>query len=360
MMELLRDAFSMRSVRKKVLALSKVLALLLVVFYVVLVNLPIERDWSFALWVVFVVVAVLGYDRALRSIVTDPVDELCAASQRFAHLKFSAPSTVRSHDEFGVLSENLNTMARGLKRTLEDLEASKAKLERDVGRERALLEERKELVDGLSHEMKTPISIIRAYAEGLEDTEDVEKRGDYTRMIITETERMTDLITALLDLSALESGAAALALETFDLAEMVETVAGRLLVDVPDADFELEFELPDEPVIVRSDRFRMEQVLGNLIINAKNHVKASGIVRLKLEDNGGTARFSVFNQGARIPAEDLDRVWDRFYRGRAKAVGGSGLGLSIVAQVLSMQNIPYHAVNQRGGVLFDFEIPVAR
>ena len=207
--------------------------------------------------------------------------------------------------------------------------------------------------------MKTPLGVIRAYAEGIQDESDEEKRQQYSEVIIEETERMSRLISTLLDLSALESGAASLNISRFDFVELVETVAGRLLIDAPDTDFELQYELPEQKAFVRTDRRRMEQVLDNLIVNAKKNVYPGGVLRLELTVDDGALHFSIFNQGRPIPENDLPKIWTKFYRDSGAKYSGSGLGLSIVAQILSMQNLPYGAENQTDGVRFWFSIPIA-
>ncbi len=276
--------------------------------------------------------------------ITRPIDKLNASAKRMAGLDFSAPCDLNSTDEFGELSASLNTMADNLQQALSRLENS--------------LAERKELVDSLSHEMKTPLGIIRAYAEGLQDETDEAKKQKYTQVIVSEVERMNGLIVTLLDLSALESGAASLNISRFDFVELVETVAGRLLIDVPDTNFELQYELPEQTVFVRTDRRRMEQVLDNLIVNARKNVSPGGILRLELTANNRTLHFSIFNQGRPIPENNLPKIWTKFYRDSNAEYSGSGLGLSIVAQILSMQNLPYGAENQADGVRFYFSIPV--
>ena len=163
-------------------------------------------------------------------------------------------------------------MSENLQDTLEKLEKANIQLEKDVQQERKLLRERKELTDHLSHEMKTPIGVIRAYAEGIQDETDEEKRQKYSEIIISETERIGTLITTLLDLSALENGAVSLMPERFDFVEFVETIAGRLLIDMPETDFELQYKLPENKVFVYTDKQRMEQVLNNFIVNAKKNV----------------------------------------------------------------------------------------
>ncbi len=220
--------------------------------------------------------------------------------------------------------------------------------------------ERKDLVDSLSHEMKTPLGVVRAYAEGWQDEADELKKQKYAEIIIAETERMNTLITTLLDLSALETGAAQLNPERFDFVELVETVAGRLLVDAPDANFDLQYELPDYKVYVYTDKLRMEQVLNNLIINAKRNVSPAGVLKLCLAEADGLLHFSVYNQGQAIPDEKLNKIWTKFYRDKQAKYSGSGLGLAIVAQILTMQELNYGVKNLAGGVQFYFSLPVVR
>ncbi len=354
----MKEVFSLRTVRKKILMLSKLAGLALIFSYVLSTGLPISEDASFLLWLGFVLLLVLGIDFFMSYFITKPMSKLNASAKRMAGLDFSAPCDLVSTDEFGELSISLNTMAENLQQALARLEDANTQLEKDVEKERLLLSERKELVDSLSHEMKTPLGIIRAYAEGLQDETDETKKQKYTQVIVSEVERVNSLIVTLLDLSALESGAASLNISWFDFVELVETVAGRLLIDAPDTDFELQYELPEQKAFVRTDQRRMEQVLDNLIVNAKKNVYPSGVLRLELTVDDGALHFSIFNQGRPIPESDLPKIWTKFYRDSGAEYSGSGLGLSIVAQILSMQNLPYGVENQAGGVRFYFSIPV--
>ena len=354
----MKEAFSLRTVRKKILMLSKLAGAVLIFSYIFSTGLPVSKDASFLIWLGFVFLLIIGIDFLMGRFITKPIDKLNASAKLMAGLDFSALCDLVSTDEFGELSASLNTMAENLQQALARLEDANTRLERDVEKERLLLAERKELVDSLSHEMKTPLGIIRAYAEGLQDEADEAKKQKYAQVIVSEVERMNDLIVTLLDLSALESGAASLNISRFDFTELVEAVAGRLLIDAPDPDFELQYELPEQKAFVRTDRRRMEQVLGNLIVNARKNVYPGGVLRLQLTVDDGALHFSIFNQGRPIPESDLPEIWTKFYRDSGAEYSGSGLGLSIVAQILSMQNLPYGAENQDDGVRFCFSIPV--
>lgn len=351
------DTLSIHSIRKKILLTSKALGAVLILSYIFSTKLPFSSDTSLFIWVLFVVVLILVVDFLMNCFISKPVAELVQTAGKMADLDFSSPCTVVTNDEFGKLAASLNIMAENLQKTLKKLEEANKQLEKDVEQERLLLAERKELVDNLSHEMKTPLGIIRAYAEGLQDESDEAKKLKYSEIIISETEQMNNLITTLLDLSALETGAVQLSPARFDFVEFLETVAGRLLIDAPDTSFELQYELPDHKAYVYTDKLRMEQVLNNLILNAKKNVRPEGVLKLRLLDENGVLHFSVYNQGDTIPAEKLEKLWTKFYRDGNSKYSGSGLGLAIVAQILSMQELSYGVKNLSDGVQFYFSIP---
>ncbi len=265
----MKEQFSLRTVRKKIIMISKIAGIVLMVSYLISTRLPLEENVSFLLWIIFVVLLTLMIDYLLGRFISNPVSKICEMAHRTARLDFSQPCRITSKDEFGGLADNLNKMSENLQDTLEKLEKANIQLEKDVQQERKLLGERKELTDQLSHEMKTPIGIIRAYAEGIQDETDELKRQKYCEIIISETEKIGTLIGTLLDLSALENGAVSLMPERFDFVEFVETVAGRLLIDMPETGFKLQYRLPEHKVFVYTDKQRMEQVLNNLIENAK-------------------------------------------------------------------------------------------
>ena len=310
----MKEAFSLRTVRKKIVMLSKLAGIVLIFSYILSTRLPVSEDASFLIWLGFLMLLVLGIDFFMGRFITKPIDKLNASAKRMAGLDFSAPCNLVSTDEFGELSASLNTMAENLQQALVRLEDANTQLEKDVEKERLLLAERKELVDSLSHEMKTPLGIIRAYAEGLQDEMDEARKQKYAQVIVSEVVRVNDLIVTLLDLSALESGAASLNISRFDFVELVETAAGRLLIDAPDTDFELQYELPEQKAFVRTDRRRMEQVLENFMVNARKNVSPGGILRLEVTADDGTLHFSIFNQGRTIPENDLPKIWTKFYR----------------------------------------------
>ena len=155
----MKELFSLRTVRKKILMLSKLAGVALIFSYVLSTGLPVSEDTSFLIWLGFVFLLIIGIDLFMGRFITKPIDKLNASAKRMAGLDFSTPCNLVSTDEFGELSASLNTMAENLQQALARLEGAITQLEKDVEKERLLLAERKELVDSLSHEMKTPFAL---------------------------------------------------------------------------------------------------------------------------------------------------------------------------------------------------------
>lgn len=359
-MKKLNKWFNLNTVRKKVFLLSKLTGGILILFYMFTSEMPTNRSLSFVIWFLLLVMVVTGVDIMLGLFISKPLNEINHTARQMAKLDFTAHCNIDSNDEFGELSQNLNTMFSNLRETLEKLEEANMQLEKDVAQEHLLLTQRKELVDNLSHEMKTPLGIIRAYVEGLKEETNEQKKKQYMDIVLAATDRMNTMIVSLLDLSALETGAAKLTEERFDFIELVETVAGRLLIDTPNVAYQFTYELPDKKTFLYADKHRMEQVLNNLILNAKNHTCDGDKIHLSVIRYENRVRFSIANQGMPIPAEDISKIWTKFYRGEnsgGKAVG-TGLGLSIVAQILSMYYANYGVENLSDGVEFYFDFPI--
>ena len=350
----------LNTVRKKVFLLSKIAGAVIVLFYVFASELPTNRNVTFFVWFFLMAAVIIGVDVLLGRFISKPLNEINHTAEQMAKLNFSAHCNIRTDDEFGELSQNLNTMFSNLQDTLGKLEAANIQLEKDVTQEHLLLTQRKELVDSLSHEMKTPLGIVRAYVEGLKDETDELKKEQYMDVILSATDRMNTMIVSLLDLSALEAGASMLSEERFDFIELVETVAGRLLIDTPNANYNFTYELPEVKTFIYADKYRIEQVLNNLILNAKKHTCDNGNIHLAVIYKEHKLRFSIFNEGKQIEPQDLSKVWLKFYRGvnpQNDTHNGSGLGLSIVAQILSIYHAEYNVQNLSNGVEFHFDFP---
>lgn len=300
------------------------------------------------------IVLVLIISASYNKMLAKPLIKINNTVTKIAHLDFSVKCDVKSNDELGQLSKNLNLISDKLNTTIITLEAELQEKEK-------LLKKQKELADILSHEMKTPLGIIKAYVEGLKDNISPEKQGEYIDTIVIETDRMNNLIVDLLTLSAMETGARPLHFTNFDLIELLEEVAGRLLIDLSQRNLDVLWDFPDEDLYINADREKMEQVLTNLISNANKYVSENGEIKLLVKKDLHDILIEIYNSGQQIPEDQISQIWERFYRidqSRDKRTGGSGLGLATVAQILSMHGFTYGVKNEDTGVTFYIVIPI--
>ena len=207
----------------------------------------------------------------------------------------------------------------------------------DLTRQRQVDTTRREFVSNVSHELRTPLSSVKALAEALENgaLEDLATARDFVRRIHGEADRMSALVDELLELSRLESGQAALQMETVDAAALVGSEVEAFQLRAEAAGVGLSARLPDAPSLVRGEREKLRQVLVNLLDNALKFTPSGGAVTVTVHSAAGGVEVSVRDTGAGIPAEHVPHVFERFYKvDRARRDGGTGLGLAIVRHIV--------------------------
>ncbi|MCC3375203.1 cell wall metabolism sensor histidine kinase WalK [Cohnella sp. REN36] len=323
------------------------------------------RDFSwYAFGISFVLVTLLAFLYA--GILTKPLRSLNERAGRLASLDFSARIRWRRKDEIGRLAQSFDFLADNLQRALEDLQTANDKLRADIEKEKKLERMRRDFVTGVSHELKTPISLIGGYAEGLQDNiGSGVKREKYVEVILDETRRMSAIVGDMLDLSHLEAGQYSLNREPFDAAELLRESAVRAQALGAGRNIRVALALPEQEngtVPAMADRSRIGQVLTNLVTNAVRHAPAGGTVTIAAAAEGEGWRLSVHNEGDPIPEEELSRIWVQFYRidkARNRSSGGTGIGLAIVKQILELHGSRCEATNERDGVTFAFTLPGA-
>ncbi len=328
--------------------------------------------------------------------IAKPVKELTEISARMANLDFNAKYTSGGRNEIGQLGENFNRMSETLEKAISELKTANNELQKNLDEKTKIDDMRREFLSNVSHELKTPLALIQGYAEGLQDSvaDDPDSREYYCEVIVDEAEKMNALVQKLLTLNQLEFGEEEVELVRFDLAELIrgKVNSSRILADQKGAS--LEYDGPGE-LEVWGDEFKVEEVLTNYLSNAINHVDddergrsgsprpsvssetgevssaaASGktkggrriIVRAGVKEDNSTVRVSVFNTGSHIPEEDLDKVWDKFYKvdkARTREYGGSGVGLSIVRAIMESFHQEFGVQNTEDGVEFWFELEYA-
>ncbi len=289
--------------------------------------------------------------------VARPLIEMNAVAGRMANLDFGAVSQVDSRDELGQLSDSLNSLSRNLNQSMNELKTLNEQLYSDIEKEREQEEKRREFVASVSHEFKTPLGIIRSYAEGIKDGIYKEKREHYLEVIIDETEKMDALVLEMLELSHLESANMKLNQSEFSLDELIEECRAKFAELA--AQHQMSFAFEPGQHIVYADRRRIEQVLTNLFSNAVRYSDPGTLIGVRLTRREGFIYTLIENGGAHIDETEMPRIWERFYRvdkSRSRALGGTGLGLLIVRNIMEMHHCDFGVSNTERGVEFYFAL----
>ena len=245
--------------------------------------------------------------------VSRPIINLSSAVKQVAKGDYTVKILETREDEVGVLQKDFNYMTNELSK-VDGI--------------------RKDLISNVSHELRTPLTLIKGYAETIKDItgNNAEKRDAQLEIIIDETDRLSDLISNMLDLSKLQAGKVEFYPQNFNLSSNIEKLSKRYEI-FNDQGYELSYNIcPD--VYVDGDVGRIEQVLCNLIDNAINHSVETKRVEVELMEN---KIFKVNNKGDVINQEDLPLIWDRYYKidkSGNRRVAGTGIGLSIVKEIL--------------------------
>ena len=205
---------------------------------------------------------------------------------------------------------------------------------------------RKDLIANVSHDLKTPLTMIKAYAEKVRDLsyKDKEKREKDLNVIIEESERLNGLVNDLLDLSKLESGFSKMQLEEYNLLDQINDVLKRYEILEEEKNYHIVLDLPKEPVIIKADRNRMDQVFYNLINNAIEHIGNDNTVYISIRTRPHHYTISIKNTGKGISKEEIPLVWNRYYtkkKNHKRNIVGTGLGLSIVKTILECHDFDY-------------------
>lgn len=272
-------------------------------------------------------------------------------------------------DEVDNLGKSVNELSRELEDTIKKLKKNNLELERDIEKKSKIDEMRKQFISDVSHELKTPISLIQGYAEGLVENvnSDEESKNFYAEVILDEANKMDKLVKRLLELMKLEYEEKSFNDKNFDIVELINEVIRISKVRLEEENINVEFNEKD-PTYVFADDFYIEQVFTNYFTNAiKNVTEINGKkeihVNIKKAENQGKVRISVFNTGNKIEEEQLERIWNRFYKvdeSRDRSKGGTGIGLSLVKAIMSKYNNSYGVKNVKNGVEFYFELNYSR
>ena len=281
---------------------------------------------------------------------TDPIVELNDIAKKMSNLDFSKKFRIGdADDEINELGKSMNKVSEKLESTINQLKKNNNRLERDIEKKSKIDDMRKQFISDVSHELKTPIAIIQGYAEGL-----VEKAN-----------KMDVLVKQLLELMRLEYEKREFNNTNFNIVELIQDVVRKSKVLQEQGCIKVEFD-ENKEFNVYADNFYIDQVMTNYYTNAMKNVKeinGQKLIRINIEEVKNKIRIGVYNTGDPIPEEEINKIWNRFYKidsSRNRENGGSGIGLSLVKAIMNNYGNSYGVANKEDGVEFYFELDKAK
>lgn len=280
----------------------------------------------------------------ITKLIVRPIVGIRKISGKMAKLDFSERIKVKSKDEIGLLSMDLNFMADELQNMIDELETSNTKLRAELEKEKQLEQSRKNFVADASHELKTPLGIIQAYGERIMDKYELDENMEkYMDVILDEQRKMNKLIDDLLELSKLESMTYRLKFESYDIIAEIEEIGARLRALFNEKSIKLNFCLEQE-LYINADKEKLNQVISNILSNAFKYTPETQNIWIETKQLEDKVELVVSNEVENIDLIDMDKLCDRFYkvdRARSRKLGGTGLGLAITRMILNLHGLEF-------------------
>jgi len=299
----------------------------------------ILRLSSIVLLSVFVVTGVVGL--LLFNLLTKKFHRMTAVVRQFEHGEYGKRIEVESQDEIGGMARAFNQMADTIVRNMDELKRTD-----DL---------RRELVANVSHDLRSPLASLQGYLETIlmkDETLGPEERGKYLRILLNNTKTLNNLVGELFELSKLEARQIEPQIEAFSMAELTQDVVLKFKPVAETLGVELQASLPHDLPQVFADIALIDRALSNLIDNALRFTPRGGRVTVALSQKRDRVFVAVSDTGAGIPAEELPRIFERYYRSEriSPRRHGAGLGLAIAQKIIELHNsrIQVQSALQRG------------
>ncbi|MGL5330723.1 MAG: ATP-binding protein [Peptostreptococcaceae bacterium] len=316
------------------------------------------NDYYFIVFfIVSILVIIISF--IYSKIMSKPLIEMSNIATKISQRDFKYKYKVNSEDEIGVLGSSLNLISENLEKSLNDLEDTNIKLKSEIKNQKIQEGKRKELIANISHELKTPITIIQGsincVKQGMDNVNIYED-------ILEETEKMNELVKEMLEISKLESPTFKLSNTPFDLCSVFLKEYDKMKSIINEKELSLSYEIEDEAVVF-GDEKRINQVVSNLLTNAIKYTPKGKSINVSIKESIKEDEyvFCIENFGVSLSTDEMDKIWDAFYRtekSRNKKFGGSGLGLSIVKRILEMHKSNYGVESTNDSVKFYFSIQI--
>jgi len=299
----------------------------------------------------FLAIAFIVFAFFFSRSMSQPLKKLNDIAEKMGNLDFTLRYSGNRRDEIGLLGETLNTLTASLENTISQLKG-------ELEKEKTLEKMRTGFTAQVSHELQTPLSVIKGYAEALSDRlYESDELDEVYEIMLSETDKISRLVDDLLDLSQMESGAFIIRKKNFSLSDLLNKLYNTHKNLPHDKPFEFYYKNAcTDGSLFFGDPLRIEQALGNILRNASKHVDKKGKILINLSSDNDSCIISIFNSGDTIPEEDLSEIFKSYYQGKNNK-GGTGLGLTITKHIIQLHGGTISAINHSGGVEILITLP---
>ena len=321
----------------------------------------IKKDAKTTMIVIFLtslisLLILLAFSYFISKLFSKKINEIKEVTDDIAALKFNKKINVNQNDELGDLFNNVNIMSKRLEDNIKELNKANIKLKEDLIEKEKQENARKKLIANISHEFKTPLTIISGYSQlMLSEAKDEEDKKSLNVMI-SESERLSNLVHEFLELSKLESGSIKLNKEKVDINTLIKDEIEKLDVDIKNKRLNIKLDLcKDGNLIV--DKKEFTKVVENLLTNAIKFTKGDKRIVIKTYVKDEYFYYEVYNSGDNINESDLKNIFNSYYKDKStRNKKGTGLGLTIVKVVVDMHSGECFVKNTSDGVKFIIKI----
>ncbi len=290
--------------------------------------------------------------------ITKPIKNIELISNKLSSLDFSYKVDENINTkELSNLAVSINSMSSQLESSINNLKLANIELQKDVDKQKQLELMRRQFIANVSHEMKTPLSLLQIYCENLKYNIDNVDKNEYCDIIIEETNRLDNIVRDMLNISNIENGLSKMEMKEFDLSISTEKLVNTMLPMLDE--FDLSVEITPN-ININGDQKHIEEAMRNYIMNAISHTENNNKIKIKLSIFNNEIVFSVYNDGEKIIKEEMKNIWDSFYKkdkSRTRTTSANaGLGLYVVRVIVEKHNGVYGVTNKENGVEFYFTI----
>ena len=295
----------------------------------------------------------------VSGLIAKPILKINKVTKKIAQLQFDERCKPKGNDEVSDLARNVNVMASQIEQNLNLLIEKNELLLKDLNREEETSEMRRQFIANVSHDFKTPLSLIQAYTEVLKETSSNDQDHQTYQIILDQVKQMNSLVNQLLSLSQLESGLVKIELSFFTMNEVIESVLNSLRILMHDHDIHYEFH-QDDTYIVSGDYQKIVQVFTNLVENAIKYSPEHDVIHISLKRHLERVRIEIRNTAMHdITEEEISHLFDSFYKmdtTRNLNQKSYGLGLAIVKAIMELHEQNYGCYTEDGAIVFFFTL----